>query len=699
MFGEDEYDEEEAGAEDQEEEGAAAVGINDMYEPAVIQEFFLSDKDVAVRNLDIPERLQLDMAGREIADNDLAFVRAEAKWMVKSADIKWKNYLHIRDSGEDIVQMVNPKADKDDEEDKQYLHVSRTERARLLKESLVEKVTNVLCFFKGVTNNDIQHGGTFIVSKDDKVSGVPNWWQAEAPDNQNECPIGDDEEIAKIRAYFDIPFIQHYRKEYYEPDVRASDLWSIYDLDAKYCSLLTRQMQLKSMFHDKGDDEGVQLCQTLDTEEGLADIKALLELKHPSVTGVETTSKGRKMPVRVSRHKVCMDAGLGKLTKMVCITPKQLCQNLEGAKKNLPKDPSEEPVEFACDYVVEAEKYGFREASTVLEGARQMAAKELAAEPTLRRFVRECYFQPYATVTCEITSKGKHTSEEYHREYGNWVLTPLREINDESFLWIVKALKEGLLDVKVRMVAEREQELLDELYRFYRSDNHNPCAEAWNVERRKIIVEALDILYKVLEQNVFDSQITKARNTIGVALTESVEALLRVPPYVGSPGPDSKRVKPERIMACCFNTPAEFVVIDKFGEVLGFKSIHLRVSRNHNNLTADFSDSELKSLRSFFDEQSPDVVVLGGDGLICRSLHTQLTRACDRFHTEGILKKSIDVFLADQRVAYKYAHSSRGLAEFPRYTPTRLMAVSLARRLQDPLRELSGLCAGITYQK
>ena len=46
-------------------------------------------------------------------------------------------------------------------------------------------------------------------------------------------------------------------------------------------------------------------------------------------------------------------------------------------------------------------------------------------------------------------------------------------------------------------------------------------------------------------------------------------------------------------------------------------------------------------------------------------------------------------------MAYRYAQSARGLNEFPRYTPTRLKAVSLARRLQDPLRELSGLCAGL----
>jgi hypothetical protein len=35
---------------------------------------------------------------------------------------------------------------------------------------------------------------------------------------------------------------------------------AIYDLDAKYCSILSRQAQLSAIFRDKEDAEGVQLC-------------------------------------------------------------------------------------------------------------------------------------------------------------------------------------------------------------------------------------------------------------------------------------------------------------------------------------------------------------------------------------------------------------------------------------------------------
>ena len=48
MFGEDEFDDGYA-EEEEEDEAPAKLGINDMYEPAVIQEYFLSERDEEIR--------------------------------------------------------------------------------------------------------------------------------------------------------------------------------------------------------------------------------------------------------------------------------------------------------------------------------------------------------------------------------------------------------------------------------------------------------------------------------------------------------------------------------------------------------------------------------------------------------------------------------------------------------------------------
>ena len=56
------------------------------------------------------------------------------------------------------------------------------------------------------------------------------------------------------------------------------------------------------------------------------------------------------------------------------------------------------------------------------------AAKELAADPTLRRYVRHEWFDRYATVTAKMTAKGAASADDYHHEFANCFLQPLREI-------------------------------------------------------------------------------------------------------------------------------------------------------------------------------------------------------------------------------------------------------------------------------
>ena len=151
IFGEDESQEQQDADEypEEEDEQAPAAGITDMYEPAVIQEFFLSDKDVEVRKTDLPERLQLEMEGREIVST-LEDVRAEARWMVNvSKDVQWLNFSNMEDSGDDMVAVLNPKAGGGD--DKEMIQMTRSARAKFLRDSLIEKVSIVLCYLRSLT--------------------------------------------------------------------------------------------------------------------------------------------------------------------------------------------------------------------------------------------------------------------------------------------------------------------------------------------------------------------------------------------------------------------------------------------------------------------------------------------------------------------------------------------------------------------
>ena len=64
-----------------------------------------------------------------------------------------------------------------------------------------------------------------------------------------------------------------------------------------------------------------------------------------------------------------------------------------------------------------------------------------------------------------------------------------------------------------------------------------------------------------------------------------------------------------------------------YGEVVGFKSMYLRLSCIHNNLSLQptVSEAEMETLRNFLREMVPQVVVLGGDRYFCTSKASKLS--------------------------------------------------------------------------
>ena len=106
----------------------------------------------------------------------------------------------------------------------------------------------------------------------------------------------------------------------------------------------------------------------------------------------------------------------------------------------------------------------------------------------------------------------------------------------------------------------------------------------------------------VLAQNLLDARFTKGCLVVGQTITDRVQELLRVPPYMCKPKgvrsslallvqirtnsdaageQDGKPYKPGRIMACCYAEPAEFVVINEYVLVVRFSYLllfHMRVS-------------------------------------------------------------------------------------------------------------------------
>ncbi|KAJ1492575.1 SH2 domain-containing protein [Baffinella frigidus] len=578
----------------------------------------------------------------------------------------------ISDHGDDLVEYENEQ-------------MSRSERADKARQGLIDSITNVLCFMRGVEHEDAKH--TVDELRNTLREVIDTDWPEEL---QN----------AAIRPMLDVPFIARYRQEYWKPVMSADDLWRVFDLDGKYSALRVRKRHLAGLFDARADHDGIALVKEAQSEEALADLNALHEIRYPAGQDVDEEEdkkrKGHRRPVKISKYKLCQDAKLDTLLRRFAITPKELAENLAGAKRHTPVDLHEDPDTVAVDYVPGASLQGFREASTVLKALVWMGAKELASEPAIRRMVRERHFAQRAVVSCTCTRKGHDSAETQHLMFQYMLNHDHHDIEDEDVLRIMHARDEGLLKVKVSLREKDHERCVNDLSEQYVSDMHNETADAWNKLRREILETALsEMLYPSFELELLNQRARVAKSQVARGVQRELESRLRVAPYFyrdPPEGQDSKVVKPRRIMALCFGEPTECVVIDEWGEVIDYLSIALFVPSTSKG---ELRQTDRQKLEDFILKENPEVLVVGGSGgLKIRVLKDKLEGLMSELLHLGKIERAIDILLADQSVAYKYALSPRAPTEFPRYPPLRLQAVSLARRLQDPLREMAGMCAG-----
>ena len=657
IFGDDYFgddDDEEGDGEERSERN-----VEHIYEPMVIKESYLSEQDNVIREADAPERLQVEFGNREPLETK-GDARRAALWMLDQEKFACSSMLKER--GDEVV-------------DYEGRPMTLSERADKVRDQLLESITNVLCFMRGIENEEAKH--TVEEMRAPLKEIIEKDWPEEL---QN----------AQTKPMLDIPFIARYRQEYWRPVMKEGDLWKVLDLDGKYSALRVRKKHLAAKFEARADQDGVALVREAQNEEALTDLIALFDIRYPAGQDPEEgkEKKGYRGPVKISKFRQCQDAKLGGLLRRFAITPKELAENLAGSKRHTPADLAEDPDSLAVDYVPHASLYGFREATAVLRAVKWMGARELACEPAIRRMVRERHFSRRAVVTCGLTRKGEDSTDTQHLEYQYMREHDWQDIEDEDFLRIIRAKQEGLLTVKVTLMDRDHDRCLRDLEDMYSSERQNPTTDAWNVIRRDILETALTkMLYPGFENELLNSRAQAARSQVLRDMQFELEGRLRVAPYYL----DGRR-RPTRIMSVCYGEPTECVVIDEMGEAMNFLSISLFVP---NNPEHELRQTDSDKLREFIMMEKPQVLVIGtGGGLKVRTLKTQLRKLVEEMREKGGIVDVVDVLTADQSVAYKYALSSRGPVEFPRYSPLRLQAVSLARRLQDPLREMAGLCSG-----
>ena len=137
-------------------------------------------------------------------------------------------------------------------------------------------------------------------------------------------------------------------------------------------------------------------------------------------------------------------------------------------------------------------------------------------------------------------------------------------------------------------------------------------------------------------------------------------------------------------------------VIDGDGEVTDHIRLPHFMLRTRSEMAPEgdrfMRQKDIDRLKNFIINKKPHVIVVGAETIETRRVLADLTEVIQQLG-ESDQYPPINVEVLENNVARVYMNSRKGKTEFPDFPDLLRQAVSLARRLQDPLTEFSQLCS------
>ena len=288
-----------------------------------------------------------------------------------------------------------------------------------------------------------------------------------------------------------------------------------------------------------------------------------------------------------------------------------------------------------------------------IQGAKDIMADWMNEHANLRARLRQL-FERRSMLQTKLV-KGKDDEAAKYKDYFDFS-QPLYRVPSHRFLAVYRASREGFLNVKAR---PEDQQAIEQLERFF-VKGHDECAD--------IVTEACKDAYRrlirpSLENEILNVYKAKADQEAISVFSKNLRQLLLAPP-LGA----------KRILAIDpgFRTGCKVVCIDEFGTLLTNATIFPHPPQKE----AAKAKAKLAQLVESYKIQAIAV----GDGTAGRETENLIK------HIK--FKEDVEVFVVREDGASIYSASPIARKEFPSYDVTVRGAVSIGRRLMDPLAEL-----------
>lgn len=291
-----------------------------------------------------------------------------------------------------------------------------------------------------------------------------------------------------------------------------------------------------------------------------------------------------------------------------------------------------------------------------LKGARDIIAEQVNEDERARNQIRNI-FTRQAIITAKVV-KGKEKEEDAakYRDYFDFS-EPLKRCTSHRLLAIRRGETEGIL--KVTISPEEDDECTDRLERqFVRGNGEcsSQVAEAVKDAYKRLLKPAIETEFSALSKEKADEEAIRV-------FAENLRQLLLAPP-----------LGQKRVMGIDpgFRTGCKVVCLDAQGTLLHNEAIYPHPPKSEEALAA-------RKIVKLVEQYKIEAIAIGNG---------TASRETERFVTSQRYDREVQVFVVSEDGASIYSASKTAREEFPDYDVTVRGAVSIGRRLMDPLAEL-----------
>lgn len=304
-----------------------------------------------------------------------------------------------------------------------------------------------------------------------------------------------------------------------------------------------------------------------------------------------------------------------------------------------------------------AGRYVNKEVSSVddaLQGARDIIAEWLNENIYIRKQLRYLFKRGNLTSKV-IKTKQEEPDAQKFSQYFDWNENVSR-IPSHRLLAMLRAENEGFVKVSLQLDKDEVFHTIE-----------NIVIKNKNIPTEQIQLAIKDAYKRLLEPSLFNEVLSEAKrkadNKAVEIFSENLRQLLLASP-----------LGEKRILAIDpgFRTGCKIVCLDEKGDLLHNETIYPHAPQNETG-------TAMKKIRSMINAYKIEAISIGNG---------TAARETEFFIKKIAFDKPIQVFVVSEAGASVYSASKIAREEFPNYDVTVRGAVSIGRRLSDPLAEL-----------